>query len=221
MQVRFISRRGRVPEQLSVFTGIIEEVGKVEALSLAGRGGRLKVAARKVTRGLEPGASIAVNGVCLTAISASSRGFACDLSSETLARTALRNLKPGSPVNLERPLAVGDRLGGHFVQGHIDGVGKVLARRRIGETLIITVSYPEELAPYLVYKGSVAIDGISLTVAGLGPGSFDVAIIPYTLQNTNIGWLKVGAQVNLECDVIGKYVRNFVEQLALPARRRL
>ncbi len=204
-----------------MFTGIIEEVGKVETISLAARGGRLKVAARKVTRGLEAGVSIAVNGVCLTATSASSRRFACDLSSETLARTALHNLRPGSPVNLERPLAVGDRLGGHFVQGHIDGVGRVAARRRVGETVVITISYPEELAPYFVYKGSVAVDGVSLTVAGLGAGSFDVAIIPYTLQNTNIGWLKVGALVNLECDVIGKYVRSLVEQLALPARHGL
>ena len=200
-----------------MFTGIVEETGTV---SEAGRRGDLlwvRVSARMVLPGLAAGSSIALNGCCLTAVEVDAGGFACELTEETLRRTAFeRRLTPGARVNLERPLRADGRFDGHIVQGHVDGVGHVRELRRLGGSAELLVAPPPELERYLVAKGSVAVDGVSLTVAALGPGSFTVALIPYTLENTTLGATQTGEQVNLEADVVAKYVERL---LAPPSRR--
>jgi riboflavin synthase len=194
-----------------MFTGIIEETGTVQHLSVDSQGGALTIAGAKLIPGMKPGDSVAVNGVCLTVTECESGMFSCDLSAETLERTTLRGLSPGFPVNLERPLAVGDRLGGHFVMGHVDAVGRLISRKPSGQGSIMAFGYPPELERYLVYKGSVAVDGISLTVASLGQNCFSVAIIPHTLEMTNLRDLKPGSSVNLEVDLLGKYLERFFQ----------
>jgi riboflavin synthase len=195
-----------------VFTGIVEEVGRVD--SAERRGGLLvvRVAAGRMAEGLQRGASIAVDGCCLTAVEVDAGGFTCELTGETLARTAFaERLRPGVPVNLERPLRADGRFDGHIVQGHVDGVGSVrgLTPRDGGAELEIAL--PPALARYVVEKGSIAVDGVSLTVAGLGPGVFRVALIPYTLEHTSLGQARVGGPVNLEVDVIAKYVERLLK----------
>jgi riboflavin synthase len=194
-----------------MFTGIVEETGTVQHLSVASQGATLAIAGASIIPGMEPGDSVAVNGVCLTVTECDSGMFSCDLSEETLERTTLRCLTPGLAVNLERPLALGDRLGGHFVMGHVDAVGSLVSRKASGEGSIMVFGYPAELERYLVYKGSVAVDGISLTIASLGQRCFSVAIIPHTLDATNLRDLRPGASVNLEVDLLGKYLERFFQ----------
>lgn len=188
-----------------MFTGLIEDVGVVRALTPVAGGQRVTVASR-LAEALSVGDSVATNGVCLTVVARDAGTWAAEVSPETLRVTALGTLSPGALVNLERSLAVGDRLGGHLVQGHVDGTGTVGAVRAEGEFWRITVSFPEALAAYFIEKGSVAVDGISLTVAALHHTSFDVQIVPHTWMHTTLRAVVPGAVVNLECDMVGKYV---------------
>jgi riboflavin synthase len=192
-----------------MFTGIIERVGKIEALDLHDDGGRLRVkfgAAWGNAAPLKISDSIAVNGCCLTVVELDADSFAADLSGETLRRTALGEKKAGAAVNLERPLAAGERLGGHFVQGHVDAVGRVTRLAPAGESWWLSVRVPEDFRRYVAEKGSIAIDGISLTVAGWNDGVADFAIIPFTYEQTNVKGLVPGDAVNIECDILAKYV---------------
>ncbi len=191
-----------------MFTGIVEERGTVRGISPH----RLVVACRAVIADAEPGSSIAVNGCCLTVVERGDGHLAFDLSEETLRRTSLARLSPGDPVNLERPLTLSSRLGGHLVQGHVDGVGTIVALEpEGGGGAWMTVEAPADLRRYLVEKGSVAVDGVSLTVAALGEGTFSVALIPHTLAVTTLGAARVGDPVNLEVDVIAKYVEALMD----------
>ncbi len=194
----------------TLFTGIIEEVGRVHEIRAGTCGARVSIQARTIMPGLKPGDSIAVNGVCLTAVEISAELFSCDLSSETLERSTLGRLVRGTAINLERALAANSRLGGHFVLGHVDGVGSVSSLQPSGEGLMLTVSFPAPLFRYLVFKGSIAVDGISLTIATLTETTFGVAVIPHTLNATNLGILRHGDAVNLETDVLGKYVERLL-----------
>jgi riboflavin synthase len=195
-----------------VFTGIVEEMGRVEACDRHGDVLRVRIAAAGTLAGLAEGGSIAVDGCCLTAVAVDAAGFACELTAETLARTAFdERLAPGVAVNLERPLRADGRFDGHLVQGHVDGLGRVRHLRRLGASAELAVEPPAELEPYLVSKGSVAVEGVSLTVAGLEPGVFTVALIPYTLERTSLGVARPGDRVNLEADVIAKYVQRMLK----------
>jgi len=218
-----------------MFTGLVEYVGVVESLELYDAGARLdssaersdqigariRVNAGPLISGLEKSGSIAVNGCCLTAVDISEGTFAADLSGETLRRTNLGELKPGARVNLERPLTAMKELGGHFVQGHVDGVGRVARLEPEGANWWFGVRVPPELARYIAMKGSIALDGISLTVAGWQNGVVETAIIPYTYDHTNLSSLKVGDRVNVECDILAKYVERIVESRSVPAPSRL
>ena len=200
-----------------MFTGIVEEVGEIAATDRRADVLTLRVRARTVAAGLARGASIAVNGCCLTAVETSPDGFTCDLTRETLERTGFaERLVPGVLVNLERPMRADGRFDGHIVQGHVDGVGEILALERSGEAAELMVAVPPALERYLVEKGSIAVDGISLTVAGFRARGFSVAVIPYTLEHTNLRAALPGDRVNLEIDVIAKYV----ERLLAPASSR-
>jgi len=191
-----------------MFTGIIEELG-----SVASAGSRTRIQCHHVLRDIHEGASIAVNGVCLTAVDVRSDGFWCDLSPETLARTNLGALREGSLVNLERPAAVGDRLSGHIVQGHVDGTGEFLALQPLPEgNWWLTVRIPAGLDRYVILKGSITLDGVSLTVASIDQDVIGVAIIPHTYQNTVLQTYGPGTAINIEVDLIGKYV----EKLMIP-----
>lgn len=194
-----------------MFTGIIEEVGRIEAFQMGGRGASIRVGANCIPARLKAGDSVAVNGVCLTAIDANATSFVCELSDETLRRTALARAGEGTAVNLERPVMVGSRLGGHFVLGHADGVGKMLVSKPSATGVEMTFAFPRELDRYLVFKGSIAVDGISLTIASLEETYFSVAVIPHTLENTNLKCLRSGSPVNLEVDILGKYFERFFQ----------
>ena len=194
-----------------MFTGIIEELGNVRSVETRGDNARIVIEARTVVQGTNHGDSIAVNGVCLTALDIANDSFAADVSMETLARSTLGNFKPGTPVNLERSVTPATRLGGHIVQGHVDARAQLLAIKDHGESWTFRFAYPPEIARYLVFKGSVAVEGISLTIAALTDDYFEVAIIPKTLQVTNLYHLKPGDAVNLEVDVIGKYVERLLK----------
>jgi riboflavin synthase len=191
-----------------MFTGLIEAMGRVERLAPEGAGRRLVL---RVPAGLSAdaavGDSVAVSGACLTVVEVGAGRLAFDLAEETVRVTTLGELTPGDPVNLERPLRVGAPLGGHWVLGHVDGVGRVTAVAAEGAGRRVTVEVPPALRSLLIPKGSVAVDGVSLTVAGLGDSAFSVALIPHTLAVTTLGIRAVGAAVNLEMDVLGKYVR--------------
>ncbi|HYY94519.1 MAG TPA: riboflavin synthase [Pyrinomonadaceae bacterium] len=199
-----------------MFTGIVEELGRVRSVERRGEGVRLTVEARVVTEGACEGDSIAVNGVCLTALDVRRDSFAADGSRETLQRSTLGSLRPGSPVNLERAVTPSTRLGGHIVQGHVDARGRFLSAEEHGGSWTVRIAYPPEVARYLVFKGSVAVEGISLTVAGLREEYFEVAIIPKTWAVTNLSHLRAGDSVNLEADIIAKYVERI---LSFDARR--
>jgi riboflavin synthase len=188
-----------------MFTGLIESTGTVRALAPVDGGQRLTIDT-PLGAALAPGDSVATNGVCLTVVAHDDGSWSADVSPETLRVTALGRLVPGASVNLERPLAVGSRLGGHFVQGHVDGTGRVVSVHPEGEFYRVRVSFPPALAPYFIEKGSVAVDGISLTVASLGDTTFDVQIIPHTWTATTLRHTQPGDLVNLECDMVGKYV---------------
>ena len=194
-----------------MFTGIIEELGKVRSVERRGENARIIIEAKLVIEGTNHGDSIAVNGVCLTALDLQPDSFAADVSMETLARSTLGSLQAGTPVNLERSVTPATRLGGHIVQGHVDARGRLLAVVDHGESWTVRFGFPKEIARYLVFKGSVAVEGISLTIAGLADDYFEVAIIPKTWEVTNLSSLKVGDGVNLEVDVIGKYVERLLE----------
>ena len=188
-----------------MFTGIVEEMGTVRALERAQEAMRLEVAAG-FAAGCEVGASVAVNGACLTVVAGDGHTLVFDLGPETVRSTALGELRPGDPVNLERPLRLGDALGGHLVLGHVDGVGTVTDVER-GTTMRLRIGLPSpDLEPLIIPKGSVALDGVSLTVAGIDEMAFEVMVIPHTLAVTTLGRAAVGRRVNLETDVIGKYL---------------
>jgi riboflavin synthase len=189
-----------------MFTGIVEELGTISAA-----GARINVKCRKVLEDTRDGSSIAVNGVCLTATSVDAAGFWCDLSPETLARTNLGALREGSGVNLERPTAVGDRLSGHIVQGHVDGTAEFLSLDPLPDgNWWLKVRVPPELDRYMIHKGSITLDGVSLTIASLDNNVVGVAVIPYTYENTIISGYGGGTGINLEVDLIGKYVEKFL-----------
>jgi len=202
-----------------VFTGIVEELGQVvEVTALADDSARLVVSGPRVTSGASHGDSIAVNGVCLTAVSLDGDRFSADVMAETLTRSALGALRPGDPVNLERPMAADGRFGGHIVQGHVDGLGRIRARHPSENWEVVEVEVPRELARFLVEKGSITVDGVSLTVVEVVDGTeaagdqswFSVSLIPTTLSDTTLGSRQVGDPVNLEVDVIAKYVERMV-----------
>lgn len=200
-----------------MFTGIVEELGEVVELDRRDGAWRLTVKAGRVLEGSDPGASLAVNGVCLTVVERGGGSLAFDVGPETLQVTALGDLVPGDPVNLERPLRLGAPLGGHLLLGHVDGVGTVAAAVREGATLRMQIALPDPaLERYLIPRGSVAVDGVSLTVAGLVPGSFEVMVIPHTLAVTTLGMRAVGSRVNLEMDLIGKYLFRFFQTVPNP-----
>jgi riboflavin synthase len=206
-----------------MFTGIVEELGEVVAVEHLNGAARITVRGPEVTADARPGDSIAVNGTCLTVTGLAGSDFTADVMAETLHRSSLGDLAPGSPVNLERSLRVGDRLGGHLVQGHVDGVGTVVSRARGDGWDVVRVTVSPGLARYLVEKGSVAVDGVSLTVSALGGGPgehpwFEVSLIPATLAATTLGRVKTGAGVNLEADVIGKYVERMLPGEATAVR---
>lgn len=193
-----------------MFTGIIEEQGKLINLEKHAGGAKMKFSAKIVTRDSSEGDSIAVNGVCLTAIEITSDSFAADVSGETLNRSTLGTLKIGSQVNLERAVTASTRLGGHIVQGHVDARGEFLAAKQDGDFWTVRIGFPKEIAQYLVYKGSVSVEGISLTIANLTNDYFEIAVIPKTWELTNLSRLKNGNAVNLEADVIAKYVERIM-----------
>jgi len=193
-----------------VFTGIIEELGSVASIDFDGDNARILIFAGVVTEDTKNGDSISVNGVCLTALNVAPDSFVADVSRETLDRSTLGSLMPGSPVNLERAVTPMTRLGGHIVQGHVDGRGTFVSAVQDGDFWTVRIGFPPEFARYLVYKGSVAVEGISLTVASLGKDHFEIAIIPKTWELTNLSSLKSGDAVNLEADVIAKYVERML-----------
>ena len=193
-----------------MFTGIIEELGRVAALEFTGGGAKIKIAADVVTADANEGDSISVNGVCLTAINIEPGSFTADVSTETLHRSTLGRLKPGSPVNLERAVTPLTRLGGHIVQGHVDARGTFISAVPTGDFTTVRIGFPPEIARYLVFKGSVSVEGISLTIANLADDHFEIAIIPKTWEKTNLSSLSPGDEVNLEADVIAKYVERMM-----------
>jgi riboflavin synthase len=196
-----------------MFTGLIQDVGKVETLETSSDGARLRIA---TTLGPEIGLgdSVAVNGVCLTATAASADGFDTEAMNQTLAVTALAGVEAGSAVNLELAMRASDRLGGHIVQGHVDGVGTVVSTAEDGFARRLRVELPRQLLRYAIDRGSIALSGVSLTVAELGEGWVDVSLIPETLERTNLGRLQPGDKVNVECDIVAKYVERLVAPFA-------
>jgi riboflavin synthase len=192
-----------------MFTGLVEDLGAVAGVEATDRGVRLTVRTPLATE-LGEGDSIAVDGVCLTAATVDGGSFSADVMQQTLRSSALAQLRPGARVNLELPVRAGAPLGGHIVQGHIDGVGEIEAVREDGFARVVTVAAPPELLRYVVEKGSIAVNGVSLTVSGLGERAFEVSLIPETLSRTNLGGAQPGAPVNLEVDVVAKYVERLV-----------
>jgi riboflavin synthase len=190
-----------------MFTGIIEEVGVVEGLEVRATGARLRLRCKAVLGDITEGASLAVNGVCLTAVEPREGLFTADIASETLERSNLGDLRPKSLVNLERPLAPSGRLSGHMVQGHVDATGELLSLKSVGEgNWWLEVRGPREVDRYLVFKGSVALDGISLTIASIESHVMRVAVIPHTYRSTNLHSRKRGERMNIECDIVAKYI---------------
>jgi riboflavin synthase len=202
-----------------MFTGLVEAVGELIERKPTGGGFRLRIATSLAPE-LAEGDSVAVNGVCLTVILAEEREVHADVGPETLRVTTLGRLPHGSRINLERPLAANGRFGGHFVQGHVDAIGHVEELRPEADFHWLTVSFPPHLAPFIIHKGSIAVDGISLTVAGLGTDRFDVQVVPYTMEHTNLGHIQTRDRVNLECDIVGKYVVRAAELAGLSLATR-
>lgn len=204
-----------------MFTGIVEHIGALEAIERRAEGARVRIRGPEVAPSLQVAGSIAVNGCCLTVVEISGDVFAADLSGETLRRTTFGELKVGARVNLERPLTVGKELGGHFVQGHVDGVGRIARLTPEGNNWWLAVRVPHELGRYMATKGSIAVDGISLTIAAWQDGIVDLAIIPFTYTHTNLQGLTVGDPVNIECDVLAKYVERLLDRNKEAAESRL
>jgi riboflavin synthase len=197
-----------------VFTGIIEELGRVRRVEALAENARIVIEAHTVTQDTKHGDSIAVNGVCLTALDVYPDSFAADVSRETLDRSTIGRLKQGARVNLERAVTPLTRLGGHIVQGHVDARGKFLSAADLGGSWTVRIAYPAEVARYLVFKGSVSVEGISLTIAALHDDHFEIAVIPKTWEVTNFSHLQPGDDVNLEVDVIAKYVERILRTSA-------
>ena len=197
-----------------MFTGIVEEKGTVGHISLAGTSGSIAIKARKVLEGTRIGDSIAVNGVCLTVVSLRPDGFTADVMAETIRRTSLGSCQPGDPVNLERAMAADGRFGGHIVAGHIDGVGTIRSAVPEGNAVWITIDAPPQILRYIVEKGSIAIDGISLTVAYVDESVFKVSVIPHTAAETTLLSKKAGDIVNLENDIVGKYIEKLMRPVS-------
>lgn len=193
-----------------MFTGIIEEIGKIKRVSISGKSGSLEIGASKVLSGTKVGDSIAVNGVCLTVTSLSASGFTADVMAETLRRSSLGSLSAGSGVNLERAMAADGRFGGHIVSGHIDGTGTISKMQKEENAVWVHIKAATEILNLIVEKGSIAIDGISLTVAGVNESEFSVSVIPHTAEETTLLSKKAGDLVNLENDIIGKYVQKLL-----------
>jgi len=196
-----------------MFTGLIEALGKIRAIGTTGAGQELTVAEPRLASQLVVGESVAVNGTCLTVVGRQNDCFRFQVGPETLRCTNLGELKPGDQVNLERSLAAGDRLGGHIVQGHVDGRGRIARRERQGEWEMVWIDCPAELARQMVPKGSVAVDGVSLTLVEVAAAAFSVALIPHTLQATTLGSKQPPATVNLETDLVGKYIWKYRQEL--------
>lgn len=194
-----------------MFTGIVEQVGAVERAAPQAEGMELAVRAGEIAAAAQPGDSVSVNGACLTVERAEGELFVAQVVPETLERTTLGSLRAGDPVNLERPLAAGARLHGHFVQGHVDGVERITQHIRGSQGVRVTVSLARELAPYVAPKGSIAVDGTSLTVVEMGAGHFSFALVPYTMDHTILGRKGPGDEVNVEVDILAKYVRRMLE----------
>lgn len=194
-----------------MFTGIIEEIGTVNNTNMAGGSGELKIAARLILADAKLGDSIAINGVCLTITRINGSEISFDVSAETLRRSNLGILKRGDRVNLERALAADGRFGGHMVSGHIDGTGILIKKRDEGNAIIFTFQVPPGIMHYLIEKGSIAIDGISLTITDLSDGCFSVAVIPHSLEQTTLGSLRIGSTINLENDLVAKYIEKLTQ----------
>jgi len=202
-----------------MFTGIVEEMGVIKRLEKSGAGTTLTILASTVMDDLEAGASVSVNGACLTVVSVGEREFAVEVSRETLAVTTLGQLAAGTPVNLERAMRVHDRIGGHLVAGHVDGVGSIQNRTPEGNAIVLTIEAPREVLRYCVHKGSITLDGISMTINEVSDRTFSVAVIPHTAKATTLGLKKPGETVNLEADLIGKYVERLLQDRGqLPAK---
>jgi len=201
-----------------MFTGIVEELGEVTALTDRVDSVRLTVRGPLVLEGARHGDSVAVNGVCLTVVDTDGETFTADVMRETLDRSALGALAPGSPVNLERPMRLDGRLGGHLVQGHVDGTGRIEQRTPSEHWEVVRISVPPELERYVVHKGSITVDGVSLTIASVAPGELTVSLIPTTLAMTTLGRKRVGDPVNLEVDVVAKYVERLLSAAPDPTR---
>ena len=195
-----------------MFTGIVEEIGRLRSVKPAEKSARMTLEAQTVLEDIHLGDSIAVSGACLTVVSFDSRSFTVDISPESLRATTLGGLKPGDPVNLERAMQAGGRFGGHMVSGHVDGVGTLTQKKQEGNAWVVAFSAPGEILDLSVPKGSVAVDGISLTINELGEDFFTVSIIPHTLQMTTLGNKTVGNPVNLESDLIGKYIQRILRR---------
>ena len=193
-----------------MFTGLIEGLGTIRSFRSAGQGRRLVVTAEFSLESTRIGDSIAVNGACLTAVAVSGKRFEVDVSPETLRTTTLGSAKIGERVNLERSLRLADRIDGHLVAGHVDGTGVIRDRQPVGNATVVAIGIPQSLSRYLIQKGSVAVDGISLTINGCDDNGFSVTIIPWTARETTIGFKKIGEPVNIETDMIGKYVEKFL-----------
>jgi riboflavin synthase len=211
--------RNPTSEIYKVFTGIIEELGRVRSVEPRGENAYITIEAHTVTEDTKHGDSISVNGVCLTALDICGDSFAADVSRETLDRSTLGHLQPGTAVNLERAVTPITRLGGHIVQGHVDARGKFLSVADHEGSWTVRIEYPKEIARYLVFKGSVAVEGISLTIAALTDDYFEVAIIPKTWEVTNFSQLKPGDAVNLEADMIAKYVERILRFAETPSQQ--
>lgn len=203
-----------------MFTGIVEDVGEVLSVEKKPKDFVLRIGTNKIPAAeLSPGESVAANGVCLTVVAAGKEGFSVEASHETLSRTSLSGVRPGSALNLERSLRAGDRMGGHIVTGHVDGVAVVDSLEPVGESVVFSFLLSRELSRYVVEKGSIGVDGVSLTVNSVRDAGFDVNIIPHTLKETTFSRLREGSEVNVECDIIGKYVEKMLSAGYGPRRR--
>lgn len=202
-----------------MFTGIIEEIGIIQELRIVSEGAAITVSCKIIAPDLKIGDSVAVNGVCLTATHIGSDFFVCDISAETMRRSSLRHARSGAKVNLERSLMAGGRLGGHFVLGHVDDLGRLIAKTSSGEGYEMSFDFPKALERYLVYKGSIAVNGISLTISSLRTEAFSVSVIPHTFATTNLNQLSIGDPVNLEADILGKYFERYF-QLGLASNQK-
>lgn len=202
----------------AIFTGIIEETGTINRIDRGINSSRINIKARTVLEGTKIGDSIAINGVCLTVTSLGNSHFTADIMAETLAKTNLGQLSGGQPVNLERAVRLGDRMGGHLVQGHVDGIGFIAEQKKMDIATILRIKAPQDVLDYVIKKGSIAIDGISLTVVDVLPDSFTVSLIPHTASVTTLGFIKTGDSVNLETDIIGRYVERLMRKSPDPQK---